>query len=104
MSKIRNVSGDARVVPGLGGRFVDVGQVVDVDDELVASYTGQAGIWEPADHAAQLAHDAAYAEPAATEAEPVAETEAEPVAETEAEPVAETEAEPARRARTSREG
>lgn len=43
MPKIRNVSGEARIVPWLGGRVVDVDEVVDVPD--ADPYTSQENVW-----------------------------------------------------------
>lgn len=45
MAQIKNVSGVDRTVPGLGGRLVLAGQVVDVPDEEVESYTSQEPNW-----------------------------------------------------------
>lgn len=59
MAKIKNVSGEDRVVPILGGRLVMAGQVFDVDADAVYGYTCQTGIWEPADADAKKAHKAA---------------------------------------------
>lgn len=64
MAKIKNKSGDDRIVPGLGGRLVLAGALVELDAADVASYTCQTSIWEPADDEACAAHDAAFAEPA----------------------------------------
>lgn len=57
MAKIRNVSGEDRIVPGLGGRLVLDGAVVDVPDDDTYSYTVQA-LWAPVDKAAEKAHAA----------------------------------------------
>lgn len=59
MSKVRNVSGEDRVVPALGGRLVVAGAVVDVDPAEVYGFTVQESNWAPADEEAQAAHDAA---------------------------------------------
>lgn len=59
MAKIKNVSGEDRLVPGLGGRLVLAGAVVEVPDEDAYSYTCQESNWAPADKAAKQAHDAA---------------------------------------------
>jgi len=61
VAKIRNKSGDDRIVSGLDGRLVLAGQKVDVHVEDVHAYTCQVTIWEPADDEAQAAHDAAEA-------------------------------------------
>lgn len=58
MAMIRNVSGEARAVPW-EGRIVDDGEVLAVPVEDVWAYTQQAGVWEPADEAAQAVHDEA---------------------------------------------
>lgn len=50
MAKIQNISGDDRIVPGLFGRIVYDGQIVDVPAEDVHSYTCQPTIWAPADN------------------------------------------------------
>lgn len=63
MAKIKNVSGEDRLVPGLGGRLVLAGAVVEVPDEDAFSYTCQEANWSPADKAAQKAHDAAAPSP-----------------------------------------
>lgn len=59
MARIKNTSGQDRLVPWLGGRLVVAGAVVDVPEEDVAAYTQQSGTWEPADKATQKIHDAA---------------------------------------------
>lgn len=58
MAKIKNVSGEARLCPTLGGRLVEVGQVVDVPADDVYGFTCQTA-WEPADDDAQAVHSAA---------------------------------------------
>jgi len=66
MGKIKNVSGEDRTVPGLGGRLVLAGAVVDVPDAAVFTYTCQEANWAPVDKAATRAHEAATTtEPAA---------------------------------------
>jgi len=55
--KIKNVSGEARNVPGLGGRLVLPGQVVEFPADQVYNYTCQQGNWECADKAATEAHN-----------------------------------------------
>lgn len=47
MAKVRNVSGDARIVPVLGHRTVEVDEVTEVPDELFESFVCQTEIWEP---------------------------------------------------------
>lgn len=59
MSKVRNVSGEDRYVPALGGRLVVAGAVVDVAPDEVFGFTCQDGLWEPADEEAAEAHHAA---------------------------------------------
>lgn len=59
MAAIRNVAGEARVVPWLG-RVVAPDEVVQVPDADVYAYTQQAA-WVPVDDAAQTAHDTAAA-------------------------------------------
>lgn len=63
MAKIKNVSGEDRLVPGLGGRLVLAGAVVEVPDEDAHAYTCQETNWAPADKAATKAHDAAAPTP-----------------------------------------
>ncbi len=58
-AKIKNVSGEDRMVPSLGGRLVLAGALVDVPAEDVYAYTCQATNWSPANKEAQAAHDAA---------------------------------------------
>lgn len=71
MAKIKNVSGEDRNVPGLGGRLVLDGAVVEVPDEAVYAYTCQESNWAPADKAATKAHEAAAptSEPAAPDSD-----------------------------------
>lgn len=57
MAKIKNVSGEARLCPTLGGRLVEAGQVIDLPAEDVYGFTCQEA-WEPSDDEAQAAHDA----------------------------------------------
>jgi len=59
MAKIKNVSGEDRTVPGLGGRLVLAGAVVDVPDADVYAYTCQESNWAPVDKSATAAHEAA---------------------------------------------
>jgi hypothetical protein len=59
MAKIKNVSGEDRLVPSLGGRLVIAGAVVDVPTEDVYAYTCQEPNWAPANKEAQTAHDKA---------------------------------------------
>jgi hypothetical protein len=66
MAKIRNASGEDRLVPWLGDRLVLAGQVVDVPDDDVYAFTQQTA-WSPADPAATEAHDTAEAERAPIE-------------------------------------
>jgi hypothetical protein len=61
MAKIKNVSGEDLNVPGLGGRLVLDGAVIEVPDEDTYSYTCQESNWAPADKGATKAHEAAVA-------------------------------------------
>lgn len=54
--KIRNVSGEDRTVPSLGGRLVLAGAVVDVPLDDLYAYTCQTTVWQPHDTAATKAH------------------------------------------------
>lgn len=45
MAEVKNVSGESRNVPALGGRLVLAGAVVEVPDEAVESYTCQPANW-----------------------------------------------------------
>jgi hypothetical protein len=47
MAKIKNVSGEARTIPLLGGRLVLDGAVVEVPDEDADSFTCQETNWAP---------------------------------------------------------
>lgn len=47
MAKIRMVAASERRVPGLGGRTVQVDEVVTVPDAEFESYVCQAEIWQP---------------------------------------------------------
>jgi hypothetical protein len=58
MAKIKNVSGEGRSVPLLGGRLVLAGQVVDVDPDDVYGFTCQEANWACVDKAATDAHKA----------------------------------------------
>ena len=49
MAKIKNISGQDRTVPHLGGRLVLAGQVVDVDDEDAAAFLVQTEVWADPD-------------------------------------------------------
>lgn len=55
--KIKNVSGEDRLVPALGGRLVAAGQVVEVAEDAVFGFTQQS-IWEPHDAEARKVHAA----------------------------------------------
>lgn len=46
MAKIKNVSGEDRIVPALGHRLVLAGQVIEVPDDAAESYTCQVPTWE----------------------------------------------------------
>jgi hypothetical protein len=47
VAKVKNVSGEARTVPAMGGRLVLEGQVLEVPDELVETFTDQESVWAP---------------------------------------------------------
>lgn len=51
MAKIKNVSGEDLLVPGLGDRLVIAGAVVEVPDEVADSYTCQKSTWASAEAA-----------------------------------------------------
>lgn len=55
MAKVKNISGDDRTVPELGGLLVLAGQVVEVPDERLEGYIGQTAVWARADKAAKAA-------------------------------------------------
>lgn len=57
MAKIKNVSGQDLIVPGIGGRLIIAGAVVEVPDADTHSYTCQESNWAPADKAATKAHE-----------------------------------------------
>jgi hypothetical protein len=44
MSKVRNISGEARAVPELG-RVVEADEVVDVPDDRAGAYICQTATW-----------------------------------------------------------
>lgn len=79
MAKIRNTHGYDVVVPALGGRLVLDGQIVEVADDLVESFThpsAPSAGWAPSDKAAKDIHAAAV-----KAAEPTGEDESEPAPE-----------------------
>ena len=45
MKKIKNVSGEDRIVAPLDGRLVLAGQVVEVEDKDAKAYTVQDSVW-----------------------------------------------------------
>lgn len=49
--KIRNTSGLDLIVPGLGGRLVPAGAVVDVGDDVAGSYLVCDSMWTGVDKA-----------------------------------------------------
>lgn len=53
MAKVKNVSGEARTVPALGGLLVLEGQVVEVPDEVIDGFV--TATWAPADPVAKKA-------------------------------------------------
>ena len=57
MARIKNISGDNRSVPALGGRVVWAGQVVEVPDEDAFGYVCQTSIWAPADNNGEVDQD-----------------------------------------------
>lgn len=61
MPKIRNASGEDRLVAALAGRLVIAGSVIDVPTDDVYGFTQQVGVWEPADKTAQKVHDRSHA-------------------------------------------
>ena len=58
MPKIKNATGEDRILPWLHDRLVLAGQVVEVNADDVYAYTCQVG-WEPADDEAKGLTDAA---------------------------------------------
>lgn len=58
MAKVKNITGEDRIV---GGRLVLAGAVLEVAPDEVWSYTCQGPNWAPADDEAQVEHDAAVA-------------------------------------------
>lgn len=61
MAKIKNISGEDRFVPWLGGRLVVAGAVIEVPDDESWAYTEQETNWAPVDTGAQKIHDAGVA-------------------------------------------
>jgi hypothetical protein len=57
VAKIKNVSGEDRTVPWLGGRLVLAGAVVEVEADQVTAFTQQEQTWAPSDKEAQKLHD-----------------------------------------------
>ena len=62
MAKIRNISGEARVVPSLGDRLVLPNQVVEVLDDDAYGFTQQTTVWAAADTATEELSESAEAE------------------------------------------
>ena len=58
MAKVKNISGEDRIVQG---RLVLAGAVLEVPADEVWSYTCQEPNWAPADDKAQAIHDDVYA-------------------------------------------
>jgi hypothetical protein len=52
VAKIRNVSGEPRIVPWLGGRTVDDDEVVEIPDGHWDNYVCQSAVWEPVEEPA----------------------------------------------------
>lgn len=59
MAKVKNVSGEHRILPRYG--LVLDGGTVEVPDDEVFGLTCQEPVWAPDDKAAKQAHDAATA-------------------------------------------
>lgn len=76
MARIKNISGDDRSVPALGGRRVWAGQIVDVPDEDLDGYVCQVEIWAPVDDAGNPIADPEEIAEAFTEAQQEAIAEA----------------------------
>jgi hypothetical protein len=57
VAKIKNISGEDRNVPWLGGRLVLAGAVVEVAPDQVTAFTQQEGTWAPADKQAETLHE-----------------------------------------------
>lgn len=61
VGRIKLIAGEDRV-DGTTSRLVTDGQVIEVPEEQVYSYTQQVEVWEPADDETQRIHDDAHAE------------------------------------------
>lgn len=53
MGKVKNISGEERVIPSMSDRLVAAGQVIEIPDADVPGFVCQVGIWESADKAAR---------------------------------------------------
>jgi hypothetical protein len=51
MAKVKNVSGEDRTVPLLGGLLVLAGQIVEVDEAHAEAFVVQTDVWASADAA-----------------------------------------------------
>lgn len=49
MAKIRNVSGEPRIVPWLGDRLVDDDEVVEIPDQWLENFACQPQVWRVED-------------------------------------------------------
>lgn len=49
MAKYRNVSGEARVVPLVGGRVVEPDEVITVPDQIAGQYVWPEDTWQAED-------------------------------------------------------
>lgn len=63
MAKVKNISGEDRIVPELGGLLVFAGQVIEVPDERAEGYVCQQATWAPGDETAEDALAAHLAPP-----------------------------------------
>jgi hypothetical protein len=57
VAKVKNISGEPRIVPALGGRMVLPGQEVEVAEDVVYAFTCQTSTRAPVGSEAQAAHD-----------------------------------------------
>jgi hypothetical protein len=53
VAKVKNISGEARTVPSLGGLLVLEDQVVEVPDEAADGFLVQSDVWGPVGAAAK---------------------------------------------------
>lgn len=59
MPSVKNISGENRIVPSLGGRLVLAGQEVEVPEGDVEAFTCQAATWALADKPNKRTNDKA---------------------------------------------